>query len=638
MTIAAYLDSDEQLSLTVPWAARIAAARGDHLVLMVARPSRANGTSRRVDLDAAVAGDDADARVGVHVRGVLTKILGEGSWQPHAEDDEESDGAEVGRGPLRVSLWCLPGQDVEELRVRIAESKPRALVAVQEQVEGEAAESSERRRQILGSVTCEVMLIRPGRREEAASQGLLVAVGYGEHCGAALQLARDLARAEKRSVTALWVEPDIGPDAEAVGRRIATRIVKRWLPDEVSEMTVRAVVEARPHAGIARADSEEPAAAILLGSSKAVGLGGSMRRSVGMQLLRAAPEPTVILVRRSVPLVRRTQQRLAAWLERIVPQVERDQRRSLVERVQSNSHWDFDFIALMSLSTAIASMGLLADSAAVVIGAMLVAPLMTPLLGAAIGIAQGNPVLTRLALRSVILGFVTAFAIGWGLGSIGLAGEAPTGEMVARDWPDVLDLLVAFASGLAAAYASSRPGLLAALPGVAIAAALVPPIATAGLAAAMGEIELASGAVLLFAANMVAIVVASVVSFWAVGLRYPKEGSRWTRSVGRVLLVALLVLGVWLALLPRQYRPTAAPREFVEAVDRVVAELGEGDVRRLDIRVERESAERRVVVELGARQPPSDAMVARVEELVSLHFGTEVTSQLRWTWVVVGSR
>ena len=73
-------------------------------------------------------------------------------------------------------------------------------------------------------------------------------------------------------------------------------------------------------------------------------------------------------------------ERLEGTVERFVPQIDRDNRISLVDRVQSSSNWDFDFFALMVLSTIIAAIGLEQNSAAVVIGAMLIAPLMTPII------------------------------------------------------------------------------------------------------------------------------------------------------------------------------------------------------------------------------------------------------------------
>jgi len=130
-----------------------------------------------------------------------------------------------------------------------------------------------------------------------------------------------------------------------------------------------------------------------------------------------------------------------------------------------------------------------------------------------------------------------------------------SGEMAARDLPAMLDLLVALFSGVAAAYAMSRPNLLSALPGVAIAAALVPPIATAGMAMTMGNLELGGGALLLFFTNIVAIVLGTAVTFWAVGIdtRLVKaaDGTQrrpriWARYWFLGFVILSVALAVWM--------------------------------------------------------------------------------------------
>ena len=114
-------------------------------------------------------------------------------------------------------------------------------------------------------------------------------------------------------------------------------------------------------------------------------VGRRLMGSVGLRLTRSSSSPPVIVVSAGLPLSNRFGNAVESALQRVVPQLERDDRIGLVERVQSNSQWNFDFFALMSLSTVIAAMGLIQNSPAVVIGAMLVAPLMTPLLGLGTG-------------------------------------------------------------------------------------------------------------------------------------------------------------------------------------------------------------------------------------------------------------
>ena len=138
----------------------------------------------------------------------------------------------------------------------------------------------------------------------------------------------------------------------------------------------------------------------------------------------------------------------------------------------------------------------------------------------------------------------------------------------------MLDLFVAFASGVAAAYASSRPGLIAALPGVAIAAALVPPIATSGLALALGNFHLFANALLLFVVNMFTIVLASMVSLWAVGLRNIKKAAQWRVVLVSLIPLAVLLLGIFLSARPViENRDKRIPPGLVATIEE---ELGSG--------------------------------------------------------------
>jgi len=174
-------------------------------------------------------------------------------------------------------------------------------------------------------------------------------------------------------------------------------------------------------------------------------------------------------------------------------------------------------------------------------------------------LVQGNEKLIRDALKSVILGFTVALAIGAILGLF-LRIFAPdlevTQQMIYRDKPNVLDLIVALASGVAGAYAMGRPNLLSALPGVAIAAALVPPIATSGLALTMGDLSLSGGASLLFFTNIVAIVLGTAMTFWAVGVstRVGSDG-RAVQVWPRYWFLAFVVISFVLAIVVTYLNP-----------------------------------------------------------------------------------
>ncbi|MGF1480032.1 MAG: TIGR00341 family protein [Cyanophyceae cyanobacterium] len=165
----------------------------------------------------------------------------------------------------------------------------------------------------------------------------------------------------------------------------------------------------------------------------------------------------------------------------------------------------FSFYFLQTLSAIIATLGLLADSVAIIIGAMIIAPLMGPIIGIAYSMVVANRRLLRRSiltlLKGVILTVVTAFLTAT---LIGL--RAPNSEILARANPTLIDLGVALAAGAAGAFANSRRSIAEALPGVAIAVALAPPLSVVGIGLSIGEERLYLGALLLFATNLVGII------------------------------------------------------------------------------------------------------------------------------------
>jgi uncharacterized hydrophobic protein (TIGR00271 family) len=187
------------------------------------------------------------------------------------------------------------------------------------------------------------------------------------------------------------------------------------------------------------------------------------------------------------------------------------------------------------------------NSGAVIIGAMLVAPLMSPLIAFASGIAAGRIRLLHRSSLSVIQGFVTAFLIALLIGLLSPSAIV-TQEMAARGSPTVLDMAVALASGVVGAYATARKEIPAALAGVAIAAALMPPVCTIGLGIAFSNPALARGAALLFAANIISIILAAWGVFFWLGIR-PQSNEEARRPYISAALVALFALLMALFLL-----------------------------------------------------------------------------------------
>jgi len=171
------------------------------------------------------------------------------------------------------------------------------------------------------------------------------------------------------------------------------------------------------------------------------------------------------------------------------------------------------FATLLILSTTIAAFGLIANSAAVVIGAMLVAPLMTPMLALAASLMYAQMKRFAGSLIMIVLGTIGAIATGWLIATVagGVLSSTLTPQLGARTAPSLLDLGIAVAAGLAGGYVLTHKGAGSSLPGVAIAVALVPPLATVGVALEIGDTHSAIGALLLYTTNLIAIVLSASI-------------------------------------------------------------------------------------------------------------------------------
>lgn len=450
-----------------------------------------------------------------------------------------ADGRRASRGPDTSSIIVRSVRTPRAIAVVEAEVRrvEPSLLMIAGRWRGEQRPLA---RQVLDQIHCTVLTVAGGAT--AAPRRVLVPTAGGPHAARALQLAAAVAQQTQGEACALYVEPPTMHDGEAVGRHILERVVRDAGLAPSAHLSTRVELDSSPREGIARVAAEYDA--ILIGASNQ----GFVYRLLFGSLPQAVTEVIdghlVGVLRRATPWDHRLRHALHNLVTLWVPQMERDQRVELYDRLQTGSRWGFDFMALIALSTSIAALGLVQSSTAVVIGAMLVAPLMTPLLGAGLALVQGNRVLLEDAVRAVVLGFLLALVIGV---LVGLASPVKvlTVEMAARGGPNLLDLGVALLSGVAAAYASARPHLIAALPGVAIAAALVPPIATVGLSIAFGEFAVARGAALLFVTNVIAIVLGAALALWLTGVR--GSGARlWARRV--IVVMALGLVGLTIPL------------------------------------------------------------------------------------------
>jgi uncharacterized hydrophobic protein (TIGR00271 family) len=196
----------------------------------------------------------------------------------------------------------------------------------------------------------------------------------------------------------------------------------------------------------------------------------------------------------------------------------------------------------------IATAGVIADSTATVIGAMIVAPLMTPILGTALSVvlADRNHVVRSILL--VLGGALVVIAIAFILGFLGapLDAFATNGQVMSRIHPKLIDLIAALATGLVGAFALVRADISDTLPGVAIAISLVPPLAVVGLLLSVQRYSDAAGAALLFGTNVAAIIATGAAVFLGYRIRdAAREGGITVGHLrGRSLVVVASLLAV----------------------------------------------------------------------------------------------
>ena len=209
------------------------------------------------------------------------------------------------------------------------------------------------------------------------------------------------------------------------------------------------------------------------------------------------------------------------------------------------------FFIMNALAAVIAAYGLLADSAAVVIGAMLVAMMLGPISGVALSFIDSRWILFRTAMGTLLMGVAMILAIGVVIGFI--HHDMPmTSEILSRTQPTMIDLMIALAGGAAGAFASVSPRLSVAVVGVAVATALVPPLVASGILFAHFQWANSGNAFLLAVTNMVAIQISSSLVLWIAGFRRGSEEelqSNVLEFIKRNIwsLLVLVILAVYLS-------------------------------------------------------------------------------------------
>ena len=289
------------------------------------------------------------------------------------------------------------------------------------------------------------------------------------------------------------------------------------------------------------------------------------------------------------------------------------------------------FMFMLGLSVTIAVMGLVADSVAVVIGAMLIAPLMTPIMSFSAAVGLG---LTRRAAQAAVLVAIgSAASVAFAFLLSRLLPEVQLGsEILSRTSPDIRDLVVAVAAGAAGAYATAREDVSAALPGVAVAVALVPPLAVTGILVETGNTGLARGSGLLYLTNLFAIALSALLVFLVTGVIPTIRMCFADRRVGlTVLAIGVVTVMIAIPLTSRSIDAASNSREQSALTAEVSAWLADTDLQLNG--VDRDGSV--VAVDLTGldEPPPAYALATRLVGLI----GADVEVTVRWDQRTQGS-
>lgn len=293
-----------------------------------------------------------------------------------------------------------------------------------------------------------------------------------------------------------------------------------------------------------------------------------------------------------------------------------------MERIGGGASPDLTYYILTVLSTLIAAYGLLSNSTATVIGAMIVAPLMGPILGVALALVTADSRMFRRSLTAEVSGAIlvilAAFAVATVTGVDQIDFSAS--EIANRTRPTLFDMAIGLAAGLAGAFCMVHPALQASIAGVAIAVALVPPLAVTGITAAGWFHGIVSfrpvfGSFILFLANYLTIEVASCVLFYAIGF-HSEQGERTRAGFRRAIAINAILLVLTGIFLTHQLTKLVRERVGLVTARKVLreglAKVPGADLDKLEAVLEGQTLSVRAAV--ASRRDFTPAMVGRLQD------------------------
>jgi uncharacterized hydrophobic protein (TIGR00271 family) len=449
---------------------------------------------------------------------------------------------------------------------------------------------------VLRDAPCDVLVVRI--EEDRPLRKILVPTAGGVHAQVATRLALSMTQAFPAEVTLLCVQPRPATPWQMEENRCKIAQTLEGLTPQIT-IEQKVVLASSVVEGIVQ--EAQGYDLVLLGVSEESLLDRLAFGSVPLQV--AARVPAAALVQGYRGFTGVWTRRFVRALRDTLPALSGEEQLEVHQELSHGTRPGINYYVLTILSCIIAALGLLLNSPAVIIGAMLVAPLMSPILGLSLALVLGDLRLIRFSVEAIFKGVALAVVTAAFIGLLSPL-KLVTTEMLARARPNLLDMAVALAAGMAGAYAVARKDVSAALPGVAIAAALMPPLATAGLGLSLGELHMAGGAFLLFATNLAAIGLAGSVVFLLLGIRPQTWGPESRRQLRQRLiasLILLLAIAVPLAITMSGVVRDAAQERTVREV--LTQHLTAGEEQLVALEVERNEADLLVVATVRSARP-----------------------------------
>ncbi|MFW5999311.1 MAG: TIGR00341 family protein [Halanaerobiaceae bacterium] len=270
----------------------------------------------------------------------------------------------------------------------------------------------------------------------------------------------------------------------------------------------------------------------------------------------------------------------------VIPRDKREDkssRESLVTYAQDNSRATTDFIMMVIASAVITSLGLILDNVAVIVGGMVIAPVLGPLLAITIGIVLGDIDLIKKGVATEMLSILLAVLVGGVFGLL-IPDVEVTGALQVRMFPSLADLLIALSGGAAAAYALMKGHLKSALVGVMVAASLLPVMCTIGIGIAMRNPTMILGASLLLGGNFLGLLLSNMLVLYLEGLQpqiwFKFRAQRVVKKSLSLFLISVIVLSIPLGIL-------TVYQFYVEQPDEIIKNIIRTNLGPLDYEIER---------------------------------------------------